>query len=109
MKPSELFCFKDTKNVAALLFFLVASNKKFQRAMRSHTHMPQMQMQIRRDEHGTHKHAHGSWILCSVSRVRSKTICILCSPLRYKCCLTLLYVTSIRDFFCSWDNRALIY
>ena len=42
--------------------------------MRSHTHMLQMQMQIRRDEHGTHKHAHGSWILRSVSRVRSKTI-----------------------------------
>ena len=31
MKPSELFCFKDTKNFAAL-FFLVACNKKFQRA-----------------------------------------------------------------------------
>ena len=28
----------------------------------------------RQDEHGTHKHAQGSWILCSVSRVRSKTI-----------------------------------
>ena len=32
MKPSELFCFKDTKNFAALLFFLAACNKKFQRA-----------------------------------------------------------------------------
>ena len=32
MKPSELFCFKDTKNFAALLFFLVACNKKFQQA-----------------------------------------------------------------------------
>ena len=32
MKPSELFCFKDTKNLAALLFFLAAYNKKFQRA-----------------------------------------------------------------------------
>ena len=28
----------------------------------------------RRDEHETHKHAHGLWILCSVSRVRSKTM-----------------------------------
>lgn len=28
----------------------------------------------RREEHGTHKHARGSWILCSVPRVRSKTI-----------------------------------
>ena len=32
MKPSELFCFKDTKNLAALLFFVAACNKKFQRA-----------------------------------------------------------------------------
>ena len=32
MKPSELFCFKDTKKFAALLFFLAACNKKFQRA-----------------------------------------------------------------------------
>ena len=31
MKPSELFCFKDTKNVQVLIFFLAASNKKFQR------------------------------------------------------------------------------
>ena len=28
----------------------------------------------RRNEHGTHKHAHGSWILWSESRVRSKTM-----------------------------------
>ena len=32
MKPSKLFCFKDTKNFAASIFFLVACNKKFQRA-----------------------------------------------------------------------------
>ena len=31
MKPSELFCFKDKKNFAALLFSLVACTKKFQR------------------------------------------------------------------------------
>ena len=29
MKPSKLFCFKDTKNFAVLLFFLAACNKKF--------------------------------------------------------------------------------
>ena len=29
MKPSELFCFKDTINFAASLFFLAAGNKKF--------------------------------------------------------------------------------
>ena len=31
MKPSKLFCFKDTKNFAALSSFLAACNKKFQR------------------------------------------------------------------------------
>ena len=30
--------------------------------------------------------------------------CILCSALRRKCCLTLLYVTSIRVFFCPWNS-----
>ena len=48
----------------------------------------------RRDEHGTHKHAHGSWILWSVSRVRSKTMhslfCIT-SSLPY---ITLCYIDS---------------
>ena len=32
MKTSELFCFKDKKNFAALLFFVAACNKNFQRA-----------------------------------------------------------------------------
>ena len=32
MKPSELFCFKDAKNFATLLFYLEACKKKFQRA-----------------------------------------------------------------------------
>ena len=32
MKPYKLFCFKDTKNFAALLFFLAACNEKFHRA-----------------------------------------------------------------------------
>ena len=53
----------------------------------------------RQDAYETHKRAHGSWILCSVSRVRSKT-CILCSALRYKSYLTLPHVTSLRDSFC---------
>ena len=41
----------------------------------------------RRDEHGTHKHAHGSWTLCSVSRVRSKTMHSVC--ISHKSYLTL--------------------
>ena len=32
MKPSELFCFKDTKHFAALLFFLAPYNKNIQQA-----------------------------------------------------------------------------
>ena len=34
--------------------------------------------------------------------------CILCPALRHGC-LTLLYVTSLRDFFCPWNNRAQLY
>ena len=34
--------------------------------------------------------------------------CILCPALCHGC-LTLLYVTSIRDFFCPWNNRARLY
>ena len=68
LRASELLCFKDAINFAALLgFFLAAGNKKFQRANET-------AMRVwckwckwihpttgwRRDEHGTHKHAHGS-------------------------------------------------
>ena len=35
--------------------------------------------------------------------------CILCSALRHKCCLALLYVTSIRDFLCLWNNGGRLY
>ena len=70
---SELFCFKDTKNFAALLFFLAKQHAINNSGGQMHSYSRMMQMQIRRrDEHGTHKHAHGSWILRSVSRVRSK-------------------------------------
>ena len=79
MKPSELFCFKDTENFATLLFFLVACNKKFQWQMRQISRRMKVIHPLtgrRRDEHRIHKHTHGSWILtCShVSRVRSKTM-----------------------------------
>ena len=46
----------------------------------------------RPDEHETHKHAHGLWIICSVSRVRSKTM-------RSLFCITsqkLPYITKVR-------------
>ena len=45
MKPSELFCFKDTINFAALLFFLATGNKKFQRAMmQMRSILPQLEL-----------------------------------------------------------------
>ena len=45
----------------------------------------------KRDDHGTYKHAHGSWIPCSVSRVRSKTMKTL-SVLHYVIKVTLHYL-----------------
>ena len=32
MEPSKLFCFKDTKKLAVLLFLLAACNEHFQQA-----------------------------------------------------------------------------
>ena len=106
MKPSELFCFKDTKNMRRAI-------KHSRGQMRNHTHMPQMQMQIRRDKHGIH-----NWDAQACTRLLDSLLCITCllennafslSELRHKSCLTLVYVTSIRDFFCPWNNHALLH
>ena len=95
------------KKFAALLFFLLVCNKEFQRwQMRSHTHM--LQMQMRGNEHGTYS-THTARGFSILYYVFSRKQFILCSALRHKCCLTLLYVTSIRDFFCPWNNRARLY
>ena len=48
----------------------------------------------RRDEHGTHKHAHGSWILWSVSRVCSKTMHSLPCITSWLPYITLCYIDS---------------
>ena len=78
LKPSEVFSFKGKMNFAALLFFLSAGNKKFQRAnataVRVWCKWIHPTIGWRRNKSGIHKHAHGSWILCCVSRVRSKTM-----------------------------------
>ena len=66
-----------TKNFAALLFFLGHAIKNSSGQMRQISRrMETIHPTIgwRRDEHGTHKHAQGSWILWSVSRVCSKTM-----------------------------------
>ena len=96
MKPSELFCFKDTKHFAALLFFLAACDKKFQRANATDSRMKKIHPMIgwRRDEHGAHKHIYGSWILRSVSRVRSKTMHSLSCITSWLPYITLRYIDS---------------
>ena len=76
MKPSELFFFKD-KKFRCVIIFPKACNKKSSGQMRQISRRMEIihtKIGWRRDEHGTHKHAHGSWILWSVSRVRSKTM-----------------------------------
>ena len=59
----------------------------------------------RQDEHETHKHAHGSWILWSVSRVRSKTM----HSLHYV--IAGLHYSMLHQFeiFCPWNNCARLY
>ena len=73
--------------------------KNFQRAgqMRQILRMGEMMHPTigwRRDEHGTHKHAHGSWILWSVSRVRSKTMHSLSCITSWLPYITLCYIDS---------------
>ena len=48
----------------------------------------------RRDEHRTHKHAHSSWILWSVSHVRSKTMHSLSCITSWLPYITLRYIDS---------------
>ena len=64
MKPSKLFCFKDTRRY---YFFLAAGIKISQRAnataLRVWCKWIHPTIGWRRDEQGTHKHTHGSWIL----------------------------------------------
>ena len=61
-----------------LIFFLAAGKRKFQRANVTAICVCckwiHPTIGWRWDEHGTQKHTHGSWILCSVLRVLSKTI-----------------------------------
>ena len=98
MKPSKLFWFKD-KKFTGLLFFLAACNKKFQRAKKMWQRLSRMEMihptiGWRRDEHGTHKHAHSSWILWSASRVCSKTMHSLFCITSWLHYITLCYIDS---------------
>ena len=46
--------------------------------------------------------------LSDLYHVFARKQCILCPALHHGC-LTLIYVTSIRDFFYPWNNRARLY
>ena len=98
MKPSKLFWFKD-KKFTGLLFFLAACNKKFQWAKKMWQRLSRIEMNYptiswRRDEHGTHKHAHSSWILWSASRVCLKTMHSLFCITSWLPYITLCYIDS---------------
>ena len=97
MTAANVFCIKDAKNFAALLFFSAACNTNSSGQMRQISRRMEMihpTIGWRRDEHGTHKHAHGSWILWSVSRVRSKTMHSLSCITSWLPYITLCYIDS---------------
>ena len=101
MKVSELFCFKDTKNYAALLFFLAACNKKFQRANATDVAYDRNDPADEAVEDGMSvglTKTHTALGFSDLYYVFTRKQCILCSALRHGY-LTLLYVSSIRDFF----------
>ena len=83
--------------------FLAAGNKKFQRAnattVRVWCKWIHPTIGSRKDEHGIHKHVHGSCILYCVSRVRSKTMDSLFCIMSLKLLYTIPYVKSIWDSF----------
>ena len=68
----------------------------------------QMQMQIRRDKHGIH-----NWHSQAFTQLLDSLFCITCflenNAFSVLNCLTLVYVTSIQDVFCPWNNCSLLY
>ena len=102
--------YKDTKNFAAL-FFLVACNKKVQWADATDNCVRVKSSTRRLVEDGMSTgltNTHTARGFSDLYHVFARKQCILCPALRHGC-LTLLYVTSIRDFFCPWNNRAWLY
>ena len=92
LKSSELFSSKDTKHFAALLFCLAACNKKFQRANAQISRRMKMIHRLLVEEGMST--GHGSWILWSVSRVRSKTMHSLSCITIWLSYITLCYIDS---------------
>ena len=89
------------------LFFLLAGNKEFQRGqMCSHTHM--LQMQMRRNEHGTYS-THTARGFSILYYVFSRKQFILCSALRISVALHYSMLHRFEIFFYPWNNRARLY
>ena len=126
MKPFELFCFQHSKYFEALLYFLVACNKKFQRAnaqpyaYAANTNVNNARWT--RDSQACTRLVDSLFCITrSCSCFFSPGFSVLYhvfarkqyafSVLHYAVSVpyTVLYVTSILDFFCPWDNRALLY
>ena len=106
MKPSELFCFKDAKNFATLLFYLEACKKKIP-AGKCDRYRAGWEGSTQRISTGL-TNTHTARGFSDLYHVFARKQCILCPALRHGC-LTLLYVTSIRDFFYPWNIRARLY
>ena len=88
------------QSISQRCFFLAAGSKKFQRANATTIAYDATEYPSRRlVEDGmstglTNKHTARGF--SDLYYVFARKQCILCSALRPKCCLTLLYVTSIR-------------
>ena len=91
-----------------LLFLSLKTIKKnSSKKCYSYTRMLQMNPpddSSRRNEHGIHKHAHGSWILCSVSLARLKTMHSLFCITSWLPYVTLGYI-NLRFFLCLEQSR----
>ena len=69
--------------------------------------MMQMQTQIKRNKHGTHKHALGLLSLSVLYHVFARKQCIFCSALRHKMVpyITIIMLHRFEIFFCPWNYR----
>ena len=91
MKPSELFCFKDTKNFALLLFFLGAWNKKIPVGKHDKYHVRWKWSTRRLVEDGMSTgvtNTHTARGLSDLYHVFARKQCMLFRALRH-CCLRL--------------------
>jgi len=110
MKLSKLFCFKD-KKLCCITIFLSGMQWKIPAGKCDRYHVgwkwsTRWLVEDRMSTGLTNTHtAHG---FSDLYHVFARKQFILCPALRHGW-LTILYVTSIQDFFCPWNNRARLY